>query len=162
MPHGVPKMKTTKKKMEIWPIAIIISFLLFGGLVFGSMYFMLNSKIDLVHEDYYAQEVAFQDHIDKRNQTHNEGKIPAFDIDRELRLMTIGFAYDPKVDQEPQGTIHFFRPSNKELDQELEVAVDRSGRMLIPLSMLQHGYWRVRIDWKEGETAYFHEEAIQV
>ena len=153
---------TTKKKREIWPIAIVTSFILFAGLIFGSMYFMIKQDVDLVTEDYYAQEVAFQDHINKEQNTHRDGKAPEFEVDRELGLMTIGFILDPSLDVDPEGKIHFFRPSDADLDQELAVNVDESGRMLIPLNMLHKGYWRIRIEWQEGEVEYFHEEEIVV
>lgn len=159
---GQPPVAAKSKKWAAWPVGIVISFLLFFGLIFGSMYFMLQEDVGLVSEDYYADEVAFQEHIDRNKNTHQMGKTPEFDIDRTLGLMTIGFQVDSLIQADPTGTILFFRPSNAGLDQEMAVAVDPSGRMLIPLSMLKRGYWRVRIEWSEGETAFYHEEEIIV
>ena len=51
-----------------WGHAITLVFILFAGYILYFVYQSFQTNVDLVAEDYYAKEVAFQDRI---NQTAN-------------------------------------------------------------------------------------------
>lgn len=123
---------------------------------------MLNAKVDLITEDYYAQELVFQEVVDRRKATASDNKVPLLDLDRDRNMLTIWFNWDTNQVDRPVGTITFLRPSDADLDTELSISVNTEGKQLVPLSAFQKGLWLVKVKWDEGSKKYLHEAEIVV
>ena len=54
-----------------WGVKIVISFVFFIGLLFGLVYISMNQDISLVSENYYEQELAYEDQIQRIKNTNN-------------------------------------------------------------------------------------------
>ncbi|NRB59379.1 MAG: FixH family protein [Winogradskyella sp.] len=142
-----------------WGTAIVIAFIGFIGFI---MYFVVNMATDdkydhdLVVEDYYQQELAFQTDIDKEKNAKklatnitwkktNEGIV--FTFPQELNIENI------------QGTVFLYRPSNKHLDIETPISLSNHN-LLIPDNRLLDGRWNIKIDWQHNNQSYLFKEAI--
>ncbi|GAB5564504.1 MAG: FixH family protein [Winogradskyella sp.] len=142
-----------------WGTAIVIAFIGFIGFI---MYFVVNMATDdkydhdLVVEDYYQQELAFQTDIDKEKNAKklatnitwkktNEGIV--FTFPKELNIENI------------KGIVFLYRPSNKHLDIETPISLSNHN-LLIPDNRLLDGRWNIKIDWEHNNQSYLFKEAI--
>jgi len=130
-----------------WGTAIVIAFVCFISFI---MYFVIsmstNKKYnhDLVVEDYYQQELKYQNDINKEENSKslttniswkktNEGIIINFP--EELDYNNI------------KGKVFLYRPSNKQLDFETAISLSNHN-LLIPDKRLLDGRWNIKVDWK--------------
>ena len=125
------------------------------------MYFVVlsfrdpESNHDLVTEDYYKQELTYQQDIDAaRNLEQPGARIQVAKTPDGLR---IGFpeAFAP---EKIKGTISLYRPSNKQLDFKTPIQLSER-QLLIPKSRLLDGRWDIRIEWMyEGKPYLFQQK----
>jgi nitrogen fixation protein FixH len=142
-----------------WPFAIMGWFLLFGSAMAAWVVVAVRNDPELVRPDYYEQEITYQKQIDRLARTaavrsqvsiayeHSRGQVV-------LQIPTVHLA-DLSI-----GTIHFYRPSNAKLDFDHPLAVDGKGSQLIPVSNLQGGLWKVRVEWTAGGQEFFHDQSL--
>ena len=59
------------KNYQTWPVAITLIFSIFVLTLIGLVIFTSGHSVDLVSEDYYGQELAFQKQIDRIKRSRN-------------------------------------------------------------------------------------------
>lgn len=140
-----------------WGHGITISFVLFMVYILSFVYQSFVNKVDLVAEDYYAQEIAYQDRIDdKANAKHLTNEIL---VRRTTEGVEIAFPKDELIDA-GTGTLQFFRPSDEGLDIQVPLQLTE-GHQALPLQLFQRGRYRVNFSWKNnGEGRYITKEVI--
>lgn len=111
---------------------------------------------ELVSEDYYRDELHYQDEIDKLNNSNllsqniklvnsSEGVLVSFPKDIEQSSIV--------------GSIYFQRLSNEKLDfTETIKLIDH--QQMIPVEKLVSGKWIVKIDWETGQEKYLFKESL--
>lgn len=148
------------KIMKInWGTGIVLAFI---GFISFILYFIItinvNDKYDteLVIEDYYKEELTFQNDIDKLNNAKNlnenisykksdEGLILNFPSDIDISKVT--------------GNVFLYRPSNKQLDFDTTISLSKP-YLLIPDKRLVGGRWNIEVDWQYNGQSYFYKETI--
>lgn len=154
-------MKTTvKRKQEIWPWMIVLSFVAFIGFIVLQATRMFGTEINLVSEDYYAREVMHQEQINKEILTETLRKELAVRLDRESGRLTLVYPLDTADKKLVQGNIHLFRPSSYRLDRTFEVKPGLQGKQILDIRELETGYWLLKVNWKEGGLDFYHEEPL--
>lgn len=140
-----------------WWIAIIYSVfvLIFIGVLVAS----LRQDNSLVTEDYYATDLAYQDHKDKVANT----KALAAPLDQhyDASTKTYHLAF-PKDMQAVKGNVLFYRPSSAHMDFRVDIRPDSLNRQVIPVNRLVPGQWMVKIEWQDGSTPYYSETRLVV
>ena len=140
------------------------------GLVIGMvafisfiMYFVVSMLSDdqydheLVVEDYYKEELHFQQEIDaETNANFLEETIQLKQSDKGI---SINF---PENDQfkEVTGAIRFYRPSNERLDFEIPVENINGKQFFISESRLPQGRWNIKIEWTQAGKTYLVKRQI--
>ncbi|RMD71312.1 MAG: hypothetical protein D6818_07955, partial [Bacteroidetes bacterium] len=123
-----------------WGIAIV-----YTAFVVVMVTLVIKSKsVDhtLVADDYYAQDLAYQQHYEKlANAAALKHKLRIL-ADRQKGEVVLDF---PEEAGTPSGKVVFFRPSDKRLDKTLDIRVDESGKMRVPMDELAAGFWRVKV-----------------
>ena len=150
-------MKNPINTRNAWPIGIIAY--LGGGFIFIIAYtvFSMNQKMDHVREDYYDQELRFQQQIDRvsRTQAVKAEVVVSFDKARDSIALTL-----------PQkalaGHVSLYRPSDASLDREVEIQTDDRGAQRIDAAALMPGLWKVRVQWMADGQEYFFDKAVVV
>ncbi len=139
-----------------WGKGILLTIIAFVVLILTLVVLAVRMDgIELVTENYYEEEIKYQDRIDETNQ--------ALSLDRDVIL------YDAEaksivldLPNGSKGILHLFRPSDSSLDQELPVTVTKDGKTSVPLSLLKAGYWKVKLNWIEDGIEYYQEEKINI
>jgi len=146
-----------KTKFNPWPYGIILSFvLLFCGLAVVVV-IVATHREHLVSENYYEQELKFQDRIDAAALAQKSGASVRLDAATGKILATVPLA---QLNQKFTGKISFYRPNAPELDREAAFAPGADGTQTFDTAGLAAGAWHVRVSWNAGGQDYFLEEKI--
>jgi len=133
---------------------VIVTFLL--GVVAFFIY-INDMDINLVEDNYYEEELVYQDRIDKIN---NVSELPGkINISSKAGMIIIQF---PALDTVPalDGSLMFYRPSDPWKDFSIPLQLDDSLRQALDVSMLKPGKWIIKIDWEMGGKEYYFEESV--
>jgi len=153
-------MNDQKKKKSPWPLGITIVYGSFVLFLLAWLLYATSRKVDLVTPDYYAQQIKYQEYIDKMERTKALGRTPGLQYEKKNKQLKLTFS---KEDTSlAQGIITLFRPSNAALDFQEDLRLDENGVQLVSFSRREKGLWRLKVDWQHGENLFYHEEAFVV
>lgn len=134
-----------------WGHGIALAIGAFMAMILFFVYDSFNHKTALVATDYYAQEVNYQQKIDKIKNAE------------EFKLIT-RFTSEGLVIQLPRadvkGKIQLFRPSDANLDFEVKIATDTLGKQLIGVDALKAGFWRAKVEWTDRGKVFYSETSF--
>lgn len=142
-----------------WGTGIVLAFI---GFISFIMYFIVTMNIDdkynhdLVTEDYYAEELAYQNDIDKlKNSKNLEENITYKKTNEGLMIL-----FPNNIDfKNITGKVFLYRPSNKQLDFDTAISLSNP-YLLIPDNRLVDGRWNIKIDWQYKGKKYLFKESI--
>ena len=138
-----------------WGVGVFVLYSAFVILILFLVFKSFNTKVDLVTEDYYQQELKYQDKIDqKRNYAGLEQALK-----HEVSGATIFLAFPPGH-QSAEGTVMVYRPSNKSYDKMFDIKLDENSKMIIAMENSPIGLYKLKVDWSNRDTAYYVEEDI--
>lgn len=111
---------------------------------------------DLVTEEYYAKEMAYQEEIDAETNTHNlTSKIISVKTDQGWQI-----SFPEELDPSKiEGKMFLYRPSNQKLDFEAAILLS-SHNLLIPDNNLIGGRWNITLDWTYEGKSFMYKEKI--
>ena len=140
-----------------WGTGIVIAMVLFMVFILTFVYKSLTKEYthELVSDDYYKDELLYQNDIDKLDNAKKlNSKITVSNSDKGL---TIHFPSDIDY-QDVKGDIYFQRMSNSKLDFHKNIELI-SDKILIPDSLLVSGKWIIKIDWKYKGKEYLYKDS---
>lgn len=142
-----------------WGTGILV-FIVFFILVNIAFFIFINTlDINLVEDNYYEKELAYQEKIDKIENSRN--LTDRISIISSKENISIIFPSITKG-KSPGGIILFFRPSDPALDITIPLSLNDSSIQIIPTDPLQAGRYIVKIDWLLNGVEYYHEESIVI
>lgn len=145
---------------NLWPQAIIATFVLFAAYIGYMVQQALRTSVDLVSADYYQQEIAYQKRLESVART---AALPApVQVRYEAVAQRLTLQLPAALaGQAVQGSLHFFRPSDQKLDFKLPfMPAGDSARQELSTRGLRAGHWRLRLDFSAGEEQYFVEKEL--
>ena len=139
-----------------WGKGILLTIIGFVALMITMVVISVRMDgIELVTDNYYEEEIKFQDQIDKENS--------ALKLDREV------ISYDAAsktvlldLPSGASGKLQLFRPSDSNLDQVLSFTTAEEGQTAIPVGNLKAGYWKFQLNWTEVGKDYYEEKKIDL
>lgn len=142
-----------------WGYKITITFILFGALIIFMVVKSFQQNIDLVTEDYYGEELKYQEQIEKmENVNALETKVTA-----KLTDLGVLISFPDHVPYEKiSGKVQLYRPSQSAGDKFYDVALDTNYALTIKSSDLRPGKYLLKIDWSDGVKPYFQEISVFV
>ncbi|MCR8668531.1 FixH family protein [Aestuariibaculum sp. M13] len=142
-----------------WGTGIALAFVAFISFI---MYFIITMSVDkkynhdLVTEDYYGQELEFQNDLNKENNAKNLAQNITYNISAEGLIINFPSDLDyTKI----TGKVFLYRPSNKQFDFETPISLSNHN-LLIPDKRLLDGRWNIKVDWKYNENSYLYKKEI--
>jgi len=142
-----------------WPAGIVIALVSFVIFILSFVYkvtFLPEYDHHLVSEDYYKDELNYQQEIDKQNR----GAQLTEDI--VVKKVDDGIVISFPSEFEPNqinGTIFFQRMSNDKIDFSLPIEL-KSNDFLIKDDNLVEGRWDIKIAWNVNNETYLYKEKI--
>jgi nitrogen fixation protein FixH len=142
-----------------WPTGIVIAIISFMVFILSFVYkvtFIDKYDHHLVSEDYYNDELNYQQEIDKLN---NAGSLT-----ENVKIITVkdGIRIVFPKQFEPSkisGTIVFKRASTDKIDFQIPIKL-REHSIFIKDENLVRGLWNVKIDWEYQNEKYLLKQKI--
>ena len=109
----------------------------------------------LVTEDYYQQELMYQQRIDAIKNVNRLNQPPQLTIDAATACLKLRM---PEGHQNVAGVFRLYSPVNPAFDQEYPLPLPDC----LSLDRIQSGRWEVQIDWKKAGEAFYHAESLSL
>ena len=136
---------------------LIISIILFLIAIITLVIFTMTIDENLVVEDYYSQDLVYQEQLDKANRTAALGE--TFII-KYVRGSGVKVKINDKfINDIIIGNIVFYRPSDKNLDRQLNLELI-NGDQFINTSTFENGLWEIQISWSMNDVDYYSSQKI--
>jgi len=148
------------KSRNLWPVGLVIFFILFVSYIVGFVIFASRQKMDLVRADYYDQEIRFQQQIDRIQRSQPVLARAAIDYDRLRQAVTVSL---PDIPQKGvTGVITLYRPSDAGMDSNVPLDLNDIGSQSIDMRSMKPGLWKVRVQWKAAGADFYFEKPVVV
>ncbi len=135
-----------------WGNGIVVAFVLFCTFIVAIVVKSFQYDVNLVSDDYYQQELQYQEVID--------AKANGAELKGEASINYDGEKITVKVPTENvNGTIHFYRPDDNKLDQKLPLTTSEYS---VSDELLKHGRYVAKVTWKDSNKNYFMEQDLFV
>jgi hypothetical protein len=129
-----------------WGKGIAIFLVLFIGFILTLAIILMQANTDLVGEDYYIKEIAYEDEIVAESNAQKAGAKIETEVSEEGLFIHI-----KNIESPEDVTIHLLRGN----DQDLDVSVQGDGAAtFIERSELVVGKYILTITWKNGDKSY--------
>ncbi|MFD1141436.1 FixH family protein [Larkinella insperata] len=138
-----------------WGKVIILVYIVFAGFIGSMVYLMCRQRVDLVRDDYYQTELAYQQQINRIARTAQLVQSPAVRFDAGQQQLHI-----TRADQTlTNGKLTFYRPSDRRQDRLVQL---QSGQKTVSTANLAKGFWRVQLNWSENGQEFYSEDALTI
>ena len=148
-----------KNQRNLWPLGIFATFGVFFAGMAGVVVIAATHREHLVNENYYEQELKFQEQIDSVGRAQKSGATVAYDAGAGLVVIALPAAQRA---QKIAGKIELYRPSDPKLDRELLLEPTADGTQTLNVSGLAAGLWSVRVKWAADGKNFFLEQKIAI
>lgn len=138
-----------------WGTGIFIFYSFFVLFILTLVFRSTQEPVDLVTEDYYQQELVFQEVIKKKANAERLDVGLKYTLDK----MNIYFTFPPSH-KNATGTILIYRASNKNYDKKVEIDLDDQQSMGVALISSPGGLYKMKVDWNSDSVGYYIEEDI--
>ncbi len=109
------------------------------------VYLSTKQSIDLVDDQYYQQELAFQGRLDAQNRANSRGMLLELKGD-SLRIKGVGATY---------GNVHAYCPTQSQNDRKWALEAKTSRVWNLPLTSLSPAAYRLDVEWVDAGDTFF-------
>lgn len=146
-------------KKPRWGSGLLIAFALFAAGVLTMVVISMNREVDLVTDDYYRQELKYEEQIASAKRTKSLGDSVRSELAGDAYLLTLPSHFRP---DSTTGSLTFYRPANRKRDFVVPLLLAAGNRQTVQVGGLEKGLWRVKVRWSYLHEAYYREEAILI
>ena len=141
-----------------WGHKIAIVYGLFVAFMIGMLIMSMNYDNDLVTEDYYAKELAYQDKIDAgQNLVEADFDVEIKMVNGKLKLL---FDRLPAT-HTLSGEVKFYKPDNEKMDETHPIIMEANSSEMEISSKGKHGRYKVQVTFElEGKSFYKEQELV--
>ena len=138
-----------------WGFGITVAITLFCGGIITLVYSSFQQPIYMVSENYYADEIKYQEKIEHMKNVATLSSKPTLKFLKEEKKVILTLPEDTSV---TKGNIHFFRPSDSRMDFNSELTNNELNAWQFNALRMQPGLWKVKINWKDPSNKEFYSE----
>lgn len=139
-----------------WGLAVTVFYITFVVALVTLVVIVSQDKVDLVVQDYYAQDQIYQQQIDKIVRTKA--------LTEQVKIINSGNSivvkFPENIESQISGDILLYKPDNSKLDVTIPIETNENKIQIINSDNLTKGFWKVKIDWVCNDSAYFNEDFI--
>ena len=136
-----------------WPLGIILTFALFFIGMASVVVIAVTHRDHLVNDNYYEQELKFQNQIDSAARAQHAGATIQYAAAGRI-IIALPVA---QLAQHFSGKVTLYRANDPKLDREIPLAPNADGTQAVDVSQLATGPWRVRAAWLADGKNFFIE-----
>lgn len=139
-----------------WSTRIVLLYSGFVVMMLALVFGASSQDFHLVTEDYYAEELDYQEKI-YASQNAKALESPLL-IEIEMADKEIFLAF-PATQTDVVGEVDFYKPDNANEDRTI-VLKPVSGKQTLSLAGMRHGRWVMKVQWESGGKMFYQEEGI--
>ena len=128
-------------------LGLFIAFILF--MVFGFTYGQQTSE--LVSDDYYGDELLYQQVIDAKRNAEHLAEIPKYQQVAQGMKVTFPNTIAP---ENKNIKFELFRTDDANLDVKKELNLDANNEIIIPKQVISKGPYTLKIKWSHAKKPY--------
>jgi len=137
-----------------WGKGIALFYGLFVTTMLVAVFMSTRQDNSLVSDQYYQDDIRYQQHFDRVQNSLNLEKPLKIIFQRENQKVVLEF---PDNLNQIKGNVHFFCPSDPSLDRKINF----KGRYLeISTYEFKPTLYKVKINWESGANSYYDEKTI--
>jgi len=140
-----------------WGKWIVVSFILFAGLIGVMVAISMRQDVNLVSKQYYQDDLNYQQQLDRKNNTEALEEKPEIQLTSEQ--LEVRFPASISVDG---GTVKVFRPSSDKLDQYFGLKASSEPVQIFPVKALSKGAYRIKMTWIADGKEFYLEKFVVV
>jgi hypothetical protein len=137
---------------------IVVSFILFAVFIGTLVTICVREDVNLVSKNYYQEELAYQEQIQRLNNTEKLQQKPVMKV-VENNFLKVDFM---QTDDIQNGELKLFCPSNPKMDKNFKLNTSDKGSQLIELSGMQTGMYKAKLLWTMDGKEFYMEEIINI
>jgi len=142
-----------------WGTGIVIAMIAFMSFILFFVFKMFTDdqyQYDLVVEEYYKQEIGFQDELNaEKNAIELVENVVIEQTETGVLIEFPGNEASKNID----GIVTFYRPSNKNLDFTKPVILEDQ-KMFVPKNEIAAGRWNISVKWDQNGKTYLTKKNI--
>ncbi|NND94164.1 MAG: hypothetical protein HKN45_04815 [Flavobacteriales bacterium] len=135
--------------------AFLTIFVIFIGVL---VYMTTQSTWDLEKEDYYKQEIEYQDRIDALVKGKEIDPYLRMDIEEENLVISLE---GMQMTDSQDGKVEFFRANDSGLDRQFDLDLS-SGSQSLPLTEFVKGMYKVSFTWTTAQGVSEIERELKI
>lgn len=140
---------------NLWPKALVASLIAFILMILGFVYRILQEKVDLVQENYYQKDLAYNELRQAHLRYQNLSEKPIYQI-RSDGILEIRI---PKNLQGGRAEILFYNPQNSSKDFTIQ-RENLSQILVLSEFPLSKENWRIKVWYYKDDLSYYHEHFL--
>jgi hypothetical protein len=133
---------------------IVVSFVLFAIFIATLVALCLREDVSLVSKDYYKEEIAYQQQLERLHNTAQLSKKPDVKFIERVGLKVV-WGPDAKIDK---GELKLFCPSDVKRDKQF--ILNSSNEQIFQAEHLRRGLYKIKLLWSMGGKEYYFEQEI--
>lgn len=137
-----------------WGKSIFLFYSLFVIALLSVVYFAFTQDVNLVADDYYKQEIAYENQINRIKNTN------ALAIKPEMHVVNGFVELSFPANINPKGYILFFHPEKSALDKKVGLALGQDHKQQIDFHEQVKGKWIAKLHWRFEGKEYYQEFTI--
>ncbi len=126
-------------------------------MILGLVFLTLHQDIQLVSDDYYEQELKYQDKINASANSLQLDRQISFSADNKRILIDYPKEFFGK---KIEGEIVFQRPSDAALDYKTNIQLNDSGQQIVLSDKFKMGLYKVQVSIKMDNKDYYFEQSL--
>lgn len=142
-----------------WGTGIALVYIGFAIGMGTLVYLCVRQNIELVRDDYYTQEIHYQQRIDQKANTVALTQRLEINYDRRNALVTMDFPME--LTNTSTVALHLYRPDNGTLDKAMTQAL-HDNVATVSTKGLKAGLWHLEMSWSCDGKDYFQETVLNL
>ena len=141
-----------------WGYKILLVYLAFIVGILILVYKSSSEKVDLVTENYYQQELKYEQKIDQAERAQSLSSPLRYEVNKNE--ISIFFPEEMK-DKNISTEILLYYPADESKDSVYNLETS-SGKLTIVLPEKDKGMYELKMDWKVDTTKYYSEHNVLI
>lgn len=141
-----------------WGTKLVIAMAAFMLMILTFVAFMVRQEVSLVEKDYYPKGQAYQEMIEKTQNTIPYASEIVVSYDENFVFVTFPSFFRPGA---VKGEVHFYHRVSDVNDFFSDLILDENGVFSYPVQRLR-GRYIIKLDWEQDGIEYYTEKNLSI
>jgi hypothetical protein len=142
-----------------WGHGIFITLTLFVGMMAWFMVRAIGNPEELVAEDYYQQELKYQERIERMDHATAAGEAVITEVSPGSLALQFPASVKGKV---ITGSVNVLKPNDSRADRTVPLVVDTAGRCVLDTREWMKGRYQIDVEWSVEGVQHLSEDHVDV